>query len=202
MTTDEGGRFYCNREKNESHWVLPAEVEVLLDPELQKTLGLYRVLAAAAVRAEVALDSDSVGVLGVGDIIEVIESQWLDSGITRVRFEHGWTSLVARNGTKLLEKEPTAAEAAVAAAAAAAEAAAAKEVVPAAFGEEKPEEKLSNIAAFKEMLEDLGVPAFGSWEKELPKFVGDKRYKRLTTMAERRGAFDSFVRTQPITTTT
>eukprot|EP01050_Picozoa_sp_SAG11_P059420 SAG11_NODE_38490_length_252_cov_0.673203_1_plen_78_part_10 len=38
----------------------------------------------------------------------------------------------------------------------------------------------SDIEAFRQMLDDCGVAAFSSWEKELPKFGGDLRYKRLT----------------------
>ena len=44
------------------------------------------------------------------------------------------------------------------------------------------------------VLEECGVAAFGAWEKELPKFLSDPRYKALPTMAERRGLFDTFVR--------
>ena len=40
------------------------------------------------------------------------------------------------------------------------------------------------------------MPASGAWETELPKFVDDKRYLGLATMAERRGLFDSFVRSK------
>ena len=104
----------------------------------------------------------------------------------RVRFEHGWTSLVARNGTTLLVKQGV-------------EGASTSSDVSAAKDEPAPklteaEAKRAKIAAFKTMLEECGVPAFGSWETELPKFVSDKRYLGLATMAERRGAFDSFVR--------
>ena len=103
------------------------------------------------------------------------------AGIMRVRFEHGWTSLVARNGTTLLVKEG--------------EGEGEAQDEPARKLSEN-EIKLAKIAAFKTMLEECGVPASGTWGTELPKFESDKRYLGLTTMAERRGAFDSFVRSK------
>lgn len=110
------------------------------------------------------------------------------TGIMRVRFEHGWTSLVARNGTTLLVKEGAEG------ASTASEASAAKDEPAPKLSEN--ETKLAKIAAFKTMLEECGVPASGAWETELPKFVDDKRYLGLATMAERRGLFDSFVRSK------
>ena len=85
----------------------------------------------------------------------------------RVRFEHGWTSLVARNGTMLLVKEGAEG------ASTASEASAAKDEPVPKLSEN--ETKLAKIAAFKTMLEECGVPASGAWETELPKFVDDKR---------------------------
>eukprot|EP01043_Picozoa_sp_COSAG02_P037783 COSAG02_NODE_2861_length_7881_cov_10.967618_4_plen_299_part_00 len=199
-----------------STWVLPDEVVALLSgedvsaagDETQTDLGMYRAVEKAAVRAEFSLDSDSVGVLGVGDVIEVLEARQNDSGgwtlaafvggdrfltcvseanrgscagIMRLRFEHGWTSLVARNGTTLLVKEGKG------------ETEAKHEPAPKLS---ENEIKLAKIAAFKTMLEECGVPASGTWGTELSKFEGDKRYLGLATMAERRGAFDSFVRSK------
>jgi len=103
------------------------------------------------------------------------------AGIMRLRFEHGWTSLVARNGTTLLVKEGK-------------EESEAKDESAPKLSEN--EIKLAKIAAFKTMLEECGVPASGTWSTELPKFASDKRYLGLATMAERRGAFDSFVRSK------
>jgi hypothetical protein len=187
VITDGGGRFFCNRERGESHWVMPDEVAALLDPSKHggaaaaaaaggagnsEGLGFYRAVAAAAVRAEFALDSDSVGVLGVGDVIEALEAKRNDAGIMRVRFEHGWTSLVARNGTTLLVKEGGGSSASAGQGREGEDEAAAKEPAAKLTGNEA---KLARISAFKAMLEEYGVPAFGSWETELPKFVGDKR---------------------------
>ena len=42
------------------------------------------------------------------------------------------------------------------------------------------------------MLLEKKVSAFSTWEKELPKFIADTRYKILT-MKERRPAFDKYV---------
>ena len=49
-------------------------------------------------------------------------------------------------------------------------------------------------AIFAQMLEDRGVASFGTWEKQLPKFVTDPRYKILPKIADRRKVFDHFVR--------
>jgi transcription elongation regulator 1 len=46
---------------------------------------------------------------------------------------------------------------------------------------------------FKEMLLERGVSAFSTWEKELPKFCFDERY-RLLNAKERKSAFDEFVK--------
>jgi hypothetical protein len=52
-----------------------------------------------------------------GECIEVLEARLTDSGTMRIRFEKGWTSTKARNGTRLLrrasekEKEKFAAQA-------------------------------------------------------------------------------------------
>ena len=231
VTTDKGGRFFCNREQGKSYWAMPKEVEEAMaslyfhaskessrrpdaeqpqpqeqqeqeqqeEEQEEEATGLYRAVAAAAVRAAFALDSDSVGVLGVGEVIEVEESRRNEAGIMRVRFEHEgqqrWTSLVARNGTVLLHKlspEEYAQEGyAVGRGGAAAAPEQRKEAKPKLSGNEA---KLKAIADFKAMLEECGVAAFGAWEKELPKFLSDPRYKALPTMAERRGLFDTFVR--------
>ncbi|XP_064382447.1 transcription elongation regulator 1-like isoform X2 [Halichondria panicea] len=45
---------------------------------------------------------------------------------------------------------------------------------------------------FKEMLLEREVSAFSTWEKELPKFVFDPRY-RLLVVKERKACFESFV---------
>lgn len=97
VITDGGGRFFCNRKRGQSTWVLPDEVAALLRGEDvgaagdggQPGLGVYRAVENAAVRAEFALDSEAVGVLGVGDVIEVLEARENDAGMWTVR--HGGT---------------------------------------------------------------------------------------------------------------
>ena len=72
----------------------------------------FRAVAKGAVRAGAALDSDKIGVLKIGDVIEVSEALKVDGDITRVKFAaakesslaEGWTSLTARSGKELLEK--------------------------------------------------------------------------------------------------
>ena len=92
VITNGGGRFFCNRKRGESHWVLPDEVAALLRGDdasaagdgTQTELGFYQAVENAAVRAEFSLDSDTVGVLGVGDVIEVLEAKRNDAGKSRV----------------------------------------------------------------------------------------------------------------------
>ena len=59
---------------------------------------------------------------------------------------------------------------------------------------EQGKAKKAKIEAYKAMLEEHGVKAFAKWPTEQPKFSDDPRYLALLTMAERRGAFDAFVR--------
>lgn len=49
---------------------------------------------------------------------------------------------------------------------------------------------------FKEMLKERGVAPFSKWEKELPKFVFDPRFKAIPSYSARRAIFDHFVRTR------
>ncbi|KAI3713946.1 hypothetical protein L1987_72534 [Smallanthus sonchifolius] len=49
---------------------------------------------------------------------------------------------------------------------------------------------------FKEMLKERGVAPFSKWEKELPKFVFDPRFKAIPSYSTRRAIFDHFVRTR------
>ena len=93
VITDGGGRFFCNRKRGQSSWVLPDEVAALLRGEevsaagdgSQPGLGFYRAVENAAVRAEFALDSEAIGVLAVGDVIEVIEARENDVGMWTVQ---------------------------------------------------------------------------------------------------------------------
>lgn len=40
----------------------------------------------------------------------------------------------------------------------------------------------------------MQVTAFSRWEKELPKLIGDARYKALPSMKDRKSAFEEFCR--------
>ena len=56
-------------------------------------------------------------------------------------------------------------------------------------------DKLERLRKFKFMLLEKGVSPGGAWEKELPKFCFDPRYKDLLKdPAERKAAFESFSR--------
>jgi hypothetical protein len=50
------------------------------------------------------------------------------------------------------------------------------------------------IAQFKAMLSDVGVGASAQWREWQPKLEADPRYRTLGTMAERRGAFDTYAK--------
>ena len=50
------------------------------------------------------MESDKVGRLEEGEIIDVIETQETASGTTRVHFDRGWASVTAKNGKQLLAK--------------------------------------------------------------------------------------------------
>ena len=57
------------------------------------------------------MDSDKLGVLTVGSVIVVLETRRLGDDIVRVRFDGGWLSKVARDGSVCLELVPAAAQA-------------------------------------------------------------------------------------------
>eukprot|EP00727_Mastigamoeba_balamuthi_P000757 m51a1_g10679 hypothetical protein (599) ;mRNA; r:73168-75437 len=59
--------------------------------------------------------------------------------------------------------------------------------------EEAEQEHQRCVETFKEMLREVGVAPFSQWDKELPKFVFDKRCSVLPP-SERRAVFESFVR--------
>lgn len=52
------------------------------------------------------------------------------------------------------------------------------------------------IIQFKEMLKERGVAPFSKWEKELPKFVFDPRFKAIPGYSARRSLFDHYVKTR------
>jgi len=50
------------------------------------------------------MDSEKVGKLKEGEVIEVTETETMPSGTVRVHFDRGWASKNAKNGKVLLEK--------------------------------------------------------------------------------------------------
>lgn len=64
--------------------------------------GALRVVEAAKVRAEAALDSPQVGMLFEDELVRVIDVVTRD-GRQRVRFARGWASIRASDGSLLLE---------------------------------------------------------------------------------------------------
>ncbi|KAL3161297.1 hypothetical protein ABBQ38_009653 [Trebouxia sp. C0009 RCD-2024] len=50
------------------------------------------------------------------------------------------------------------------------------------------------VQAFKDLLLEVKVTPFSRWERELPKLVGDARYKAIDKPKERRQIFDDFCR--------
>ena len=63
----------------------------------------YRVVHSATLRERVNPKSRKLGALEDGEVVEVTKHRSLDDDRVRVRVRgHGWTSLVARNGERLL----------------------------------------------------------------------------------------------------
>ena len=63
----------------------------------------YTVLVKATIRAGSSLDSQALGALEVGEVIEVVEAKELDpTRQLRLRFDRGWTSAVSKAGKQLL----------------------------------------------------------------------------------------------------
>ena len=65
----------------------------------------YKALAGGVIRSGAALDSAKVGNLREGEVIGVTAKQMV-SGSTRVKFDRGWTSVLAKSGKTLLELVP------------------------------------------------------------------------------------------------
>ena len=75
--------------------------------DVEPTAGSkYRAVAKSAIRAGFELDSDKLGSVKVGEVIEVIEARKNADGVFRVKFAQGWASLKGRSGKVLLEAAP------------------------------------------------------------------------------------------------
>ena len=66
--------------------------------------GRYRVMKNCKVRETERKDSPEVGTMKPGTIVKVLDSKEID-GQTRIRCRSGWLSLVAADGSVLLQKE-------------------------------------------------------------------------------------------------
>ena len=64
----------------------------------------YVAVANGAVRAEFDLESEKVGKIRKGEVIEVLSARKNDAGIMRVEIKGGWTSTVSRDGKRLLKR--------------------------------------------------------------------------------------------------
>lgn len=65
----------------------------------------YKVIRKAALRASFDLDSDQVGILEAGDVIDVIQQRENENGQMRVECKQGWTSVQSRDGNTLMVRE-------------------------------------------------------------------------------------------------
>ena len=65
--------------------------------------GAYRVLNKTLIRAGVEATSDKVGPIEAGEIIKALDVQLNTAGAQRVQFARGWVSVIAGNGTAVLE---------------------------------------------------------------------------------------------------
>ena len=75
--------------------------------DLREPQKKYKVIKKAVIRQTKELDSEQIGELSIGDVINVLEEQDVDKGgenIHRVRFDRGWTSITSSStGEDLLE---------------------------------------------------------------------------------------------------
>jgi hypothetical protein len=78
---------------------LPDDSDTFEDAGLR---GEYKVVAKATVRESITLESEKLGVLRVGQVIDVLQSCTTDTGQVRLRFNQGWTSLESKDGSVLL----------------------------------------------------------------------------------------------------
>ena len=63
---------------------------------------MYRTVKQVSVRAGFDLDSEKVGTVAGGKVLEVLEVRENDQGKTRVRIHAGWTSVASKQGAALL----------------------------------------------------------------------------------------------------
>ena len=68
-----------------------------------RKIDQYRVVFQARVRAGFEASSEDRGIALPGEVFDVIESRKNDAGILRVKYERGWISEFAGDGTRLLE---------------------------------------------------------------------------------------------------
>ena len=64
----------------------------------------YVAVANGAIRAEFDLESEKVGKVRTGEVIEVLSARKNDAGIMRVELKGGWMSTFARDGKRLLKR--------------------------------------------------------------------------------------------------
>ena len=64
----------------------------------------YCVIAQSRVRAGFATDSEDMGIIDPGEIVETLEGRVNRNGVMRIRFGGGWLSTVAGDGTALLSE--------------------------------------------------------------------------------------------------
>ena len=65
-------------------------------------LPRYKALAGSGIRAAIAMDSDNVGNLVVGEEIVALASETVGDTL-RIQFERGWVSVFAKSGKAVLE---------------------------------------------------------------------------------------------------
>ena len=81
-----------------------AEKDDAADVEPIEVGDKMKVVKGATLRETKELDSEQLGALPKGSVIEVLEVVVLESGRTRVRCSKGWTSVTGKSGSDLLEK--------------------------------------------------------------------------------------------------
>ena len=106
-TTVKGGKVYkftAAADAERDNWI--SQIGRLIGSERERaTCRRYRVIKTAVLRSELRLDSEQVGTLQRGDVIDVLEAhETVEGGLRteRVRCATGWTSITSRAGNTML----------------------------------------------------------------------------------------------------
>jgi hypothetical protein len=95
-TKENINEWLLSRKTKEGHEEMTTQLKQTVD--LREPQKKYKVIKKAVIRKTKELDSEQIGELSIGDVINVLEEQDVDKGgekIHRVRFDRGWTSITS-----------------------------------------------------------------------------------------------------------